>query len=85
MQVLRLLLISEGITSLFLFIIPFCGKLFEVTFIIGFVLDLAIGEIFKACEETGYVMMVTADHGNAEQMYSKSGGPHTAHTTNRGT
>ncbi|XP_074615241.1 2,3-bisphosphoglycerate-independent phosphoglycerate mutase-like [Acropora palmata] len=45
--------------------------------------DLAIGEIFKACEETGYVMMVTADHGNAEQMYSKSGGPHTAHTTNR--
>ena len=33
---------------------------------IGFVLDLAIGEIFKACEETGYVMMVTADHGNAK-------------------
>ena len=56
-----------------------------MTLIIGFILDLAIGEIFKACEETGYVMMVTADHGNAEQMYSKSGGPHTAHTTNRGT
>ena len=29
--------------------------------------------------------MITADHGNAEQMYSEKGGPHTAHTTNRGT
>ena len=28
--------------------------------------------------------MITADHGNAEQMFSPSGGPHTAHTTNRG-
>ena len=29
--------------------------------------------------------MITADHGNAEQMFSEQGGPHTAHTTNRGT
>lgn len=28
--------------------------------------------------------MVTADHGNAEQMFGVNGGPHTAHTTNRG-
>lgn len=48
-------------------------------------LDKAIGKIFKTCEETGYVLMITADHGNAEQMYSEKGGPHTAHTTNRGT
>lgn len=48
-------------------------------------IDKQIGEIFKTCEENGYVMMVTADHGNAEQMYSEKGGPHTAHTTNRGT
>ena len=46
--------------------------------------DKAIGEIAKACEETGYVLMITADHGNAEQMMSEKGGPHTAHTTNRG-
>ena len=46
--------------------------------------DKAIGEVFKACEETGYVLMITADHGNAEQMFSEQGGPHTAHTTNRG-
>lgn len=45
--------------------------------------DKAIGEIFKTCEESGYVLMVTADHGNAEQMFSEHGGPHTAHTTNR--
>ena len=38
----------------------------------------------KACDEHGYVMMVTADHGNAEQMISEKGGPHTAHTTYRG-
>lgn len=30
-------------------------------------------------------MMVTADHGNAEQMFSPQGGPHTAHTCYRGT
>lgn len=49
-----------------------------------FVLDKEIGEIFKTCEEQGYVLMVTADHGNAEQMFAENGGPHTAHTTNRG-
>ena len=46
--------------------------------------DKAIGEIFKACEECGFVLLVTADHGNAEQMISDQGGPHTAHTTNPG-
>ncbi len=28
-------------------------------------------------------MLVTADHGNAEQMLTSDGRPHTAHTTNR--
>jgi 2,3-bisphosphoglycerate-independent phosphoglycerate mutase len=33
--------------------------------------------------DAGGVLMVTADHGNAEQMYdSETGQPHTAHTTN---
>ena len=48
------------------------------------ILDEAIGRVKKACDEHGYVMMVTADHGNAEQMISEKGGPHTAHTTYRG-
>lgn len=45
--------------------------------------DEAIGRVKDACDQHGYVMMVTADHGNAEQMISEKGGPHTAHTTYR--
>eukprot|EP00112_Aurelia_sp_Birch-Aquarium-sp1_P002755 Seg1305.5 transcript_id=Seg1305.5/GoldUCD/mRNA.D3Y31 product="2 3-bisphosphoglycerate-independent phosphoglycerate mutase" protein_id=Seg1305.5/GoldUCD/D3Y31 len=45
--------------------------------------DEAIGRVKKACDEHGYVMMLTADHGNAEKMISEKGGPHTAHTTYR--
>jgi 2,3-bisphosphoglycerate-independent phosphoglycerate mutase len=33
-------------------------------------------------ERTGGVCLVTADHGNAEQMLEPDGSPHTAHTTN---
>lgn len=45
--------------------------------------DVAIGLIREACQKHGYTMMVTSDHGNAEQMLSPEGGPHTAHTCNR--
>jgi 2,3-bisphosphoglycerate-independent phosphoglycerate mutase len=44
--------------------------------------DKGIGIIHKACEENGYILFVTADHGNAEKMLSAEGTPHTAHTTN---
>ena len=44
--------------------------------------DEAIGKIWEVCRAHGYVMAVTADHGNAEKMISEKGGPHTAHTTN---
>ena len=47
--------------------------------------DRAIGEVEKACEENGYVMLVTADHGNAERMIDENGKPVTKHTTFRGT
>lgn len=46
--------------------------------------DIAIGRIFEACKANGYVMMVTADHGNAEKMMAPDGSKHTAHTCNRG-
>lgn len=49
-----------------------------------YLLDLAIGKIKAACDKSGYVLFITADHGNAEKMYSDQGGPHTAHTTYRG-
>ncbi|XP_003378167.1 phosphoglycerate mutase, 2,3-bisphosphoglycerate-independent [Trichinella spiralis] len=45
--------------------------------------DCAIGLVEKACQEAGYVLMITADHGNAEQMFDPKGGKHTAHTCNR--
>ncbi|KAI6655231.1 2,3-bisphosphoglycerate-independent phosphoglycerate mutase [Oopsacas minuta] len=45
--------------------------------------DVAIGMMREACKTSGYTLLVTADHGNAEKMYSETGGPHTAHTTNR--
>ena len=46
--------------------------------------DKAVKTVYDACEEAGYVLAVTADHGNAEQMLDpETGNPHTAHTTSR--
>jgi 2,3-bisphosphoglycerate-independent phosphoglycerate mutase len=45
--------------------------------------DAAVATVFDACQSAGYVLLVTADHGNAEQMLNQeTGAPHTAHTTN---
>jgi 2,3-bisphosphoglycerate-independent phosphoglycerate mutase len=45
--------------------------------------DAAVGTVASACVEAGYVLLITADHGNAEQMLNPdTGDPHTAHTTN---
>lgn len=43
--------------------------------------DAAIGTIYEACKENGYILFITADHGNAEKMLSDDfSTPHTAHT-----
>lgn len=45
--------------------------------------DKAVATVYKACQEAGYILLITADHGNAEQMLNpETGAPHTAHTTN---
>ena len=45
--------------------------------------DECLGRILKAAEGSGARLLITADHGNCEQMIDpESGGPHTAHTTN---
>jgi 2,3-bisphosphoglycerate-independent phosphoglycerate mutase len=45
--------------------------------------DRQLGLVIRACEETGTTLLVTADHGNCEQMWDPTtNGPHTAHTTN---
>jgi 2,3-bisphosphoglycerate-independent phosphoglycerate mutase len=45
--------------------------------------DACLGRVVDAVERAGGVSLVTADHGNAEQMLEADGvSPHTAHTTN---
>ncbi|HEV8523007.1 MAG TPA: 2,3-bisphosphoglycerate-independent phosphoglycerate mutase [Terriglobales bacterium] len=45
--------------------------------------DASLARIYAAVQRKGGAMIVTADHGNAEQMIDPAtGGPHTAHTTN---
>jgi len=44
--------------------------------------DECVGKIYQTCMENGYTILLTADHGNAEQMLDEKGGPFTAHTTN---
>ena len=44
--------------------------------------DSCLGQVLEAVQAAGGVCLVTADHGNAEQMLQPNGSPHTAHTTN---
>ncbi len=45
--------------------------------------DDCLGRIVEAVDRQGGVALITADHGNAEQMLEADGvSPHTAHTTN---
>jgi 2,3-bisphosphoglycerate-independent phosphoglycerate mutase len=46
--------------------------------------DRALGRVVECVHGLGGICLVTADHGNAEQMLEPDGvSPHTAHTTNR--
>ncbi|KAF4637929.1 hypothetical protein G7Y89_g162 [Cudoniella acicularis] len=45
--------------------------------------DRAIGEIYETCKKEGYVLFITSDHGNAEEMKFQDGKPKTSHTTNK--
>jgi 2,3-bisphosphoglycerate-independent phosphoglycerate mutase len=44
--------------------------------------DECLGRVVEAVSDQGGVALVTADHGNAEQMLAEDGSPHTAHTAN---
>jgi 2,3-bisphosphoglycerate-independent phosphoglycerate mutase len=47
------------------------------------VLDNCLGWVVGTIERVGGVALITADHGNCEQMIDpETGGPHTAHTNN---
>jgi 2,3-bisphosphoglycerate-independent phosphoglycerate mutase len=57
-------------------VIPAVVKAVEAT-------DACLGRVVTSVERLGGVCLVTADHGNAEQMLEADGrSPHTAHTTN---
>ena len=46
-------------------------------------IDECVERVVLAIEEKNGIILMTADHGNAEQMIDyKTGEPHTAHTTN---
>ena len=45
--------------------------------------DQAIGNIWEACKKNNYILCVTSDHGNAEEMLDEEGKPKTSHTTNK--
>jgi 2,3-bisphosphoglycerate-independent phosphoglycerate mutase len=56
--------------------IPAVTRAVEVT-------DECLGKVVEAVTAAGGVCLITADHGNAEQMLEPDGvSPHTAHTTN---
>ena len=44
-------------------------------------IDMSLKTIIPAAEQAGYTVLITADHGNLEQMHDGDG-PHTAHTFN---
>ncbi|MGI9144954.1 MAG: 2,3-bisphosphoglycerate-independent phosphoglycerate mutase [Chloroflexota bacterium] len=46
------------------------------------VVDRCVGRLVDRVRELGGITLVTADHGNAEQMLDEHGGPFTAHTLN---
>jgi 2,3-bisphosphoglycerate-independent phosphoglycerate mutase len=44
--------------------------------------DRRLAEVVSAVHEGGGALVVTADHGNCEQMLEPDGSPNTAHSTN---
>lgn len=44
--------------------------------------DACVGKVVEKVRSLGGTVLITADHGNAEQMVDENGEPHTAHTCN---
>lgn len=44
--------------------------------------DHHLGEAIKAAKTAGYTILITADHGNLEELFTTEGKPHVSHTTN---
>ena len=46
------------------------------------VIDQHLKKVFEAALEANYVTLITADHGNLEELLTEEGSPHVSHTTN---
>jgi 2,3-bisphosphoglycerate-independent phosphoglycerate mutase len=44
--------------------------------------DACLGEVVAAVQESGGALLITADHGNADEMLEEDGSPDTAHSLN---
>src|SRR5205823_2631510 len=42
--------------------------------------DACLGDVVKAVQDTGGALIITADHGNADEMLEEDGSPDTAHS-----
>lgn len=55
---------------------------FEATIVAMEAIDIQLARIAKRVDELGGMMIITADHGNAEELIDENGEVKTAHTTN---
>jgi 2,3-bisphosphoglycerate-independent phosphoglycerate mutase len=46
------------------------------------IVDARLGEVIEAAQAMQMLVMVTADHGNLEELYTPDGKPHVSHTAN---
>lgn len=46
-------------------------------------IDSAVGEVVRAARTNGYTVLITADHGNADNAVNADGTPNTAHSLNK--
>lgn len=53
----------------------------EPTIVAMEAIDLQLARLAKKIDEVGGMVLITADHGNAEELISKDGVPRTSHTT----
>lgn len=45
-------------------------------------IDSAVGDVVRAARKNGYTVLITADHGNADNAVNADGTPNTAHSLN---
>jgi 2,3-bisphosphoglycerate-independent phosphoglycerate mutase len=55
----------------------------EATIVAMESIDLSLARIAKRVDELGGVLIICADHGNAEELLEKDGNKKTSHTTNK--